>query len=114
AMTGLMLVPVVLSLVVLGAHFLRSGSYLVVGVVLLLIALLGVRRRFTPPVVRIALLLGTLEWVRTLWRLASDRMQEGRPYLRLVAILGGVALLTGLSALLFRTARLRGWYASGS
>jgi hypothetical protein len=39
--------------------------------------------------------------------LAIDRARAGEPAMRMTIILGAVALLTGLSALLFRTARLR-------
>ncbi len=57
-----------------------------------------------------ALLLGALEWLRTLVRLASDRLQEGEPVLRLVLILGTVAALTAFSTLAFETRGLRRRY----
>ena len=60
--------------------------------------------------VQAALLLGAVEWVRTLVDLVALRTQAGQPVLRLVLILGGVALVTGLSALVFRAAGLRSRY----
>jgi hypothetical protein len=110
---GLQLLPVVLSLIVLGAHFLRSGSVVMVAIVLGVLSLLFVRRLWAARTVQAALLLGAVEWVRTLARLAAMRAQEGQPALRLVLILGSVSLLTGLSALVFRAARLRSWFESG-
>ena len=101
-MIGLQLLPVVLSLIVLGAHFLRSGSVVMVAIVLVVLGLLFVRRLWAARTVQAALLLGAVEWVRTLARLAVWRAQEGQPALRLVLILGSVALLTGLSALVSR------------
>lgn len=109
-MIGLQLLPVVLSLLVLGAHFLRSGNVAMVVVVLFFLGLLGVRRVWAARTVQVVLVLGALEWVRTLARLLALRAQEGQPAQNLVLILGGVALLTGLSTLVFRAARLRSWY----
>lgn len=110
-MIALQLAPVVLSLLLLGAHFVRAGNWILVVVVLVLVALLRVRRRWASWVVQVGLLLGAAEWVRTLLHLVAWRSQAGEPMARLVAILGGVALLTALSALVFRSGRLRGWYA---
>jgi hypothetical protein len=107
---GLQLLPVVLSLILLGAHFLRSGSFVLVAVALVLLVLLGVRRVWAARTVQVALLFGVVEWVRTLARLVALRAQQGEPVLRLMLILGSVALFTGLSILMFRSARLRRWY----
>jgi hypothetical protein len=44
---------------------------------------------------------------------AAERFSAGQPYLRLVAILLAVAAFTGLSALVFRSYRLRVRYGIG-
>jgi hypothetical protein len=106
----LLLGPVILSLLVLGAHFFRSGRLLLVLAVVALIACLPARRPWVPRLVQAALLLGTIEWVRTLVLFAGDRLRNGEPYVRLVIILGAVALVAALSALLFETAPLRRRY----
>jgi hypothetical protein len=108
--TGLLLFPVVLSLLVLGAHFLRAGNLFMVLVALFLIGALGVRRSWVARTVQVALVLGAVEWVRTLAALAAMRSQAGEPMMRMVLILGGVALWTALSALLFQAPRLRARY----
>jgi hypothetical protein len=112
-MIALQLIPVVLSLLVLGAHFLRAQNLIMVGLVAGLLLLLAVPRRWAARLVQVALVLGAAEWTITLIRLAAWRAQAGQPYLRLVAILAAVAVLTGFSALVFRTERLRRWYRGG-
>lgn len=109
-MIALQLLPVVLSLLVLAAHFLRAGNLLMVVLLLALLALLAVPRSWAARAVQVALALGTLEWVSTLVRLARARSAAGEPALRMGLILGAVALLTGLSALVFQSARLRRRY----
>lgn len=109
-MSLLLLAPVILSLLVLGAHFLRSGSLFLVAAALALVACLAFRRPWVPRLVQGALVLGAIEWVRTVVQFAAGRMRNGEPYVRLVIILGTVALVTALSALLFETARLRRRY----
>jgi hypothetical protein len=104
------LIPVVLSLLLLGAHFLRGPNLALLAAVILLLVLLFVRRRWVARLVQVALLLGALEWLRTLVRLTSDRLQAGEPVVRLVLILGTVACLTAFSTLAFETRRLRHRY----
>jgi len=109
----LQLLPVGVSLLVLGAHFLRGGNVVLVALVLVALGLLGVRRPWAARFVQVALLLGALEWVRSLVQLAGWRVQTGQPATRLVVILGSVALFTGLSALVFRTPSVRRRFGLG-
>ena len=102
--------PVVLSALVLAAHFFRSRSLPLVAVALALPLLLFVRERWSARVVQAGLLLGAVEWVRTLVFFAGQRIESGRSWGRLAVILGAVAALTALSALAVRvpSARTRG------
>jgi len=111
-MLVLRLVPVLLSLLLLGAHFLRAGNVVALGAVLAFVALLWVRRPWAASAIQIALAAGTLEWLLTLWRIAAARASAGEPVTRLVLILGAVAAFTALSLLVFRSAAVRGWYRS--
>lgn len=107
-MTGLLCVPVVLSLVLLAAHASRAG--LPLGVALLLLApavLLAVPRRWAARSLQAVLVAGALEWVRTAAVLVAARHAADMPATRLAVILAAVALLTAASALVFRHARLR-------
>jgi hypothetical protein len=109
-MVALQLLPVGLSLLVLGAHFLRAGRPLLALVVLLTLALLFVRRRWAARVVQGVLGLGGLVWIRTLVVLASLRIHTGEPVRRMVIILGSVAAVSLLSALLIQVGALRRFY----
>ena len=109
-MRALLYIPIVLSLVVLGAHFLRDGFDIGVGVCLMLLGLLFVRRAWAARVIQLALVLGAFEWVLTLYTLAQLRAAHGMPATRMAIILGTVALVTLVSALLFQASALRRIY----
>jgi hypothetical protein len=106
----LLLLPAGLSALVLGAHFLRRGELGLLAACLVLLGLLFVRRPWAVRLLQLALLAGAFEWLRTLAQLLPARRAAGEPWVRLVAILGGVALLTLLGAALFETRRLRARY----
>ena len=109
-MTALYLLPAALSALLLAAHFLRTGNFIVVAGLLALVPLLAVRRRWVPIVVRLTLWLGAGIWVYTLARFAVERVRLGEPWLRLAVILGGVAAFTALSSLPTWSPRLQAWY----
>jgi hypothetical protein len=92
---------------VLGAHFLRVGLLAPVVLLILLVPLLALRQRWVPRLFQLVLVLGGIEWVRTLLALRALRIDRGEPTARMVAILAGVAAFTLLSAALFETPRLR-------
>ena len=100
---ALRLLPAALALLVLGAHFLRARQLGLVTGALALVPLLFVRRTWAARAVEGALVLGVLEWLRTLALLALERRAAGAPYLRMTLILAGVALATALSLLAFRS-----------
>ena len=107
---ALLYVPVVLSILLLGAHFLRYGNSIGVFAALALIALLFLRQPWVARVMQVVLVLGTLEWLRTMYDLAQIRALHGQPYGRMLVILGVVAAVTLCSALLFQSATLRKIY----
>jgi hypothetical protein len=108
--TVFLLIPVVISLLVLGAHFMRYDNTIGVVVAVALIGMLLVRRAWVARLVQVALLLGALEWVLTVYRLAQMRMAMGEPVTRMVIILGVVIAVTAGSALLFQTRSLKQVY----
>jgi len=109
-MTALLLTPVVLSLLVLAAHFFRHGHVALVLLTFVLMGLLAVRRAWAGRVVQGALVLGAAEWGRTLYTLAEARAVMGQPATRMVIILGAVAFFTLLSALSFQSGPLKRRY----
>ena len=106
----LVYVPVILSLVILGAHFMRYGNSMGVVGALALIALLIVRRPWVARLMQFVLILGALEWVRTLYELVQVRAALGQPFTRMMIILGIVAAVTFCSALLFQSPVLKKIY----
>jgi len=109
-MTALLLAPAALSLLVLGAHFLRAGQLPLVVLMMALMGLLLVRRRWAARTVQVALLAGAAEWVRATLALMGERASLGMPYRRMAVILGAVAAVCAASTLLFRVPRVRAWF----
>jgi len=83
---ALLYTPIVLSLVVLGAHFLRDGNSILVGTAVVLIALLFVRKPWVARLLQVVLVLGALEWLHTLYGLVQMRTALGEPYGRMLII----------------------------
>jgi len=104
------LLPVVLSLLLLAAHFSRNGLGVAAIGALLLPLLLFVRRAWVARLMQAVLVLGGLEWIRSLAYYAMARHEAGQPWMRLAVILGAVAAVTAASALVFRSSALRERY----
>jgi len=109
----LRLLPAVLALLVLAAHFYRAGVAFLVPACIGLVLLLAVRLAWVPRAVTVALVLAALEWLRTLLVLADARLEAGQPWLRLAVILGSVAILTLVAAWPLRSDAIRHWYGAG-
>jgi len=103
----LSLTPAVLSLLLLAAHFSRAGLLPLSLLSLALITLVFIPRRWAALTLQVVLVLGALEWVRTIVVLVQARMDAGMPAARMAIILGCVVLVTLGAAVLFRTSRLR-------
>ena len=101
---------IVLSLGVLAAHFLFHGNLPMVALCVFMPVLLLVPQRVVARVLQAALVLGALEWIRTLVDLVQERMAVGAPYLRSVFILAGVAAFTLAAAFAFRIPAMRKRY----
>jgi len=109
-MNFLHLLPVFISLLILSAHFFRSGETVFAVLPIVLFIPLMLRKAWVPRLMQLALLLGAAEWLYTLVSIAQVRMQFGMPWLRMAIILGVVALLTAFSGLVFRSQALRARY----
>ena len=110
-MNLLRLMPVILSFLLLGAHFYRAGLLPLTLLSLAVLALLSLRKSWVPRLFQVLLVLGAIEWLRTLYVFAAMRIAWGEPWTRLALILGGVALLTALSGLLFQGRKLKARYS---
>lgn len=103
----------VLALVLLAAHFLYGGWLPLAVVCLTLVVLVFVPRPWAARSLQVALTLGALEWFRRAWELAGERLQSGQPYLRMLLILGAVALFTAAAAWAFQRPVLRDRFRLG-
>jgi hypothetical protein len=109
-MMAFRLLPVLLSAVLLAAHFSRHDIPVLAVASLAFPAVLLIRRPWVPRVVRAALLLSAVEWIRTGVALGRARVAAGEPWVRMAAILGVVALATALATLVFRLPAVRARY----
>ncbi len=92
---------IVLSALLLGAHFRWHGMDVLSILAALFPALLFIKKAWAARTVQILLFLGGLEWVRTTIEIASRRIDQGEPWVRMAIILGAVAVFTAVSALPF-------------
>lgn len=100
----------ILACVLLAAHFFRADQLALAVASALLPLLLAVPRAWAARTMQVALVIGAVEWLRTLAEFAAVRISMGQPVLRLGAILVAVSLFTAASALVFRNAGLRARY----
>ena len=110
-MNLLRLIPVILSFLLLAAHFYRSGLVVLTVICVALLFLLFIRESWIPRLFQFLLILGALEWLRSLYYFAAMRIAWDQPWTRLAIILGAVALFTALSGLVFSNKAVRARYS---
>jgi hypothetical protein len=104
----LRVLPAVLATLILGAHFFRAGDLVFVAACLALVPVLFVPRPAVRAFCRICLAAGAVVWLFAAWRIARFRIAAGEPYLRMLAILGGVAAFTAFAAWALPRGRAKG------
>ena len=105
-----LLIPTLLSCLVLAAHFFRGGHTYLTLICCAAPMLLLVRRTWATRLLQVVLVLGALEWVRTTLQIQAIRIDQGRDWHRMAAILYGVASFTFASSLVFFLPPLRRHY----
>lgn len=93
------LIPLLLSCLLLGAHFLRANLSLLVLFTLAIPLFLIIKQQWAIRLVQLCMILGSVEWLRTLSIFVAQRRDFDQPWGRLALILCAIALFTGLSAL---------------
>jgi len=106
----LYLSPVVISVLLISAHFLRHREFLFMGVGLISLVALLIRHPFSVRFTQGILVFATLVWIRTAYLLASARAAMGMPITKLLLILCSVAGFTFASIFVFQTKVLREFY----
>ncbi len=114
AKTFLTLLPVVLAITVLAAHFSRHNISSLTFFTLFFPFILFIKKEWVKKVTVFLLLIGFFEWIRTTYVLTNIRIQLHLPFLRMIFILVAVALLTIMSGLVFKTKRLKSRYSGNS
>ncbi len=107
------LLPVFISFLLIGAHFLRAGATFLALICLLAPCLLIFTRPWSVRLVQALLILSAVEWLRTLIHLVQLRMEMGFDWIRLAIILGGVILFSAGSALIFLHPDIKKKYGLG-
>ena len=105
-MKALFVSILVVSLILLGAHFLRYGNVFGLAASLALVGLLFVRSPWAARIIQLGLVLGAVEWAYTLYELVQMRLAQDAPVARMAAIIGAVIVVTLCSALVFQTKTL--------
>jgi len=101
-MYSLKLSPVILSFLLLAAHFFRSGIIILSILCLIIPFTLFIKNIWIPRIFQVLLILGAFEWIRTTLIFVEERKMYEMPWIRLAIILGLVALFTALSGLMFQ------------
>jgi len=109
-MTLLRLIPVIFSYLLLGAHFSRIGIFPLMILSPLLLFLLFIKHAWVARLLQGLLILGAIEWIRTIFLYVNIRKETGEDWTRLAIILGLVALFTVLSSLSFQHPSLKRRY----
>jgi NAD-dependent dihydropyrimidine dehydrogenase PreA subunit len=109
-MMALLYLPPVLSALLMAAHYYRSGNYGVVILCLIAPLILFIRRQWIVRVMQLMLVGGGVVWISTALTIARYRGMTGQSSMRMLLILGLVAIFTAGSALVFETKRFRGIY----
>lgn len=113
-MTLLFLLPTVLAMCTLAAHYARYGFLALAFVLVASLALLLFPKRWVARTMQVILVLAAIEWVTVLYDVASERAMDGRDSRKSGFILGGTAAFTLAAAALYQTPRLKRRYASST
>ena len=106
----LSVVPVVVSSLLVSAHFLRHGQFVLMGIGLFPLVALLIRHPLSVRLIQGILVLASLVWIWTAYHLAMARAAVGMPVTKLLIILCAVAGFTFASIFVFQTKTLREFY----
>jgi len=107
----LRIVLLIISSLLLGAHFLREGKIFLTVLYLVLPLLFFLKKKWSLILLQIFIYAGVLVWVQTLISLIVARIDMGAPWLRMAIILGVVILITLISGLLLNSRLIKEKYS---
>ncbi len=109
-MNFIKLLPVILSCLIVAAHYSRGGNPHMTYAMLLFPLILLIRKKWVTYVSTIFLVFIGFVWFETTYKFVQIRQSMGMPYLRLMAILGTVGVVAIISSLVFKGKALRKRY----
>ena len=104
------IIPVILSFLLLAAHFQRIYMDILSYVILLILLILIYKKPISVRIIQGVLILGAIEWIRIIFVYSAQRIEHGESWVRLAIILGVVALFTLASTMVFRNRKLKEIY----
>ena len=110
-MIFLRLIPVILSFLILGAHFSRLSLNSLMLLSILFPFLLFIKKAWIPKLFQLTLILAALEWLRSLYIYIQAYEDAGKSWTIVLLIMGGIALFTALSGLIFKNKSVRNKYS---
>ena len=106
----LRLIPVLISFLLVAAHFSKLNLNILAVTFLIFPFLLLLKRFWVPRVFQFILIVASLEWIRSMYEYIQDYQANGQSWIRLMFIMLGVALFTALSALVFNNKTIKSKY----
>lgn len=102
--------PLILSCLMMSAHFYRHFNYPLMAISLLVPFLLLIKKRWALYVIQVLALAGAGVWVNTIVVIADARISYGTPWIRMAVILGAIAIFTLCSGLLMNLKKIKEKY----
>jgi len=97
------LIPVILSFLILAAHFSRLNITFLVISALIIPLLLFIKKAWAARTIQLTLIAGAGEWIRIMFVYIDIRKETEQDWTRLAVILSVVSLFTLLSVLIFQS-----------
>jgi polyferredoxin len=109
-MNFIKLLPVIFSYLIVAAHYSRGGNPHMTYAMLMFPLILLIRKKWVTYVSTLFLFFTGFVWFETTYKFVQIRQSMGMPYLRLMAILGTVAVMSMVSSLVFKVKSLQERY----
>ncbi|MBD3235054.1 MAG: 4Fe-4S binding protein [candidate division Zixibacteria bacterium] len=100
-------IPLVFSILLLMAHFLRADNYGAIAFWGAVPFVLLLRKAWATRVLQLLLAIGAIIWIKTAFSIAQVRLEYGESWLRMALILAAVSSMTIWAALTFQKSNLR-------
>ncbi len=104
------IIPYVIMIILLAAHFSRGGNDVLAGFTLLIPFLFLIKQKWVIISLEIIAYLAAFVWLYGAYEYIQVRIAAGDDWIRLLAIMGGVALYTAWVGLFLRSQKIKNIY----